>query len=68
MEHWSVCSPLLSEQIALHWALPSHYVLLRLQEEPFFRSLMAPEDRRLLICVVRLAAASKTGRRELPLS
>jgi len=60
MERWKVCTPLLSEQMALHWELPEPLpILLRLQEKPMFQELTSsPEDRNLLIICLSSVLAS----------
>jgi len=65
MEQWHVSTPVLSEQIALHWGLPEPLpVLLRQQEKPLHRQLTSSlQDRQLqLICLSSALSAAYISR------
>jgi HD-like signal output (HDOD) protein len=52
LEHWGVCTPLLSEQVARHWGIPEPLpTLLRLQEQPLVEELGDSEEERNLVII-----------------
>ncbi len=67
LEHWGVCTPLLSEQVARHWGIPEPLpTLLRLQEQPLVEELGTGEEERnlVIICLSSVLVSAYIARGE----